>query len=253
MDDQDINYRQVFQNSVDKYEQTTQTKHISLIYNLEKDVLERFFYEINSGDLSVMDFACGSGRWTKYLETKFKSTVGVDVSRKMIDSAKRKCCKTHFHVTDITSNNQVTLKQEFDVITAFRFYKNAEDELREEVTKVIPTYLKENGYFIFDLHLNTYSFNGVVANCIKALKLDKVTSIGKLTIRTISLGDIKQLFENTNLEIVDYWGMGVMPGRSNTTLLPFKVLYELEKYFTLKKLFRNISYNILVIARKISV
>jgi len=251
MSNNKIEYRQVFQNNVESYERTTQTKHISLIYNLEKEVLDNFFYKINAKDLSVMDFACGSGRWTKYLETKFSKTFGVDVSQKMIDLAKKKCNNTQFIKTDVTSKNNSMSDQKFDIITAFRFYKNAEKELREDVTKEIPKYLKKGGYFIFDLHLNTYSFNGVFANIIKFLKIDRMVNISKLALTTISLKEIDQLFKNTSLKIIDYWGMGVLPGRANTIILPYKTLYELEKYFTLNKKFRSICYNILIIAEKV--
>jgi len=250
--DGSIDYRNEFRRNVIKYESVTKSKYITLIYHLEKGVLESFFEKINSENKSVMDFACGSGRWTEYVEKKFKETVGVDVSEEMLSLAKKKCTHTRFILTDITSNdvNEQLEYETFDVITAFRFYKNAEQSLREAVTNKISIYLKKEGYFVFDLHLNSNSIIGTFAKTIRFLRLQKILKLNKLTVRTISLADIKKLFEDHDLVIVDYYGMGVLPSRSNQLILPPKILFMIESYFTRNKLMRDYSYNLLIIARK---
>ena len=248
----EIDYRNRFKNSAGAYEKITQSKHIRLIYELEKGVFLKLLGEINSEEKTLMDFACGTGRWTQFLENHFKQTTGTDVSEQMIATARQKCSKSGFIVTDITTDtvDKELKDKQFDVITAFRFYKNAEEQLRKDVTESIPRYLKKNGLFIFDLHLNTFSFMGILANIIRFLKLQKLLKIGELTIRTISLNDIRKLFTDTHFEIVDYYGMGVLPGRSNYTILPKKLLYKIETFFTKRKILRGFSYNILVIAKK---
>lgn len=248
----ETDYRNLFTDKAEAYEQIVQSKHIRLIYNLEKDIIEKIFSEINSKEKTLMDFACGSGRWTSVLEKHFLNAAGVDVSEQMISIARKKCVNTEFIITDITSDNvDAALKdKKFDVITAFRFYKNAQDSLRKEVTMIIPEYLKDDGLFIFDLHLNTFSIMGILASIMRFLKFSSLFKIPVLQIRTISLGQIKKLFRDSELEVVDYYGMGVFPGRSNYTILPQKMLYKTESFFTRHKLFRNISYNILIIAKK---
>lgn len=248
----EIDYRNRFKNSAEAYEKITQSKHIRLIYELEKSVLVKLLGEINSKEKTLMDFACGTGRWTQFLENHFKQTTGIDVSEQMIATARQKCDRSGFIVTDITADtiDKELQDKQFDVITAFRFYKNAEEQLRKAVTEAIPKYLRKEGLFIFDLHLNTYSFMGVPANIIRMLKLQKLLKLGELTIRTISLRDIRRLFRDTPLEIIDYYGMGTLPGRSNYTILPKKLLYKIETFFTNRKFLRGFSYNILVIAKK---
>jgi 2-polyprenyl-3-methyl-5-hydroxy-6-metoxy-1,4-benzoquinol methylase len=249
---EDRDYREQFIDSAEAYEKTIQTKHIRLIYELEKQTLEKLFSKINSRGKSVMDFACGTGRWTEFLEKHFKEIAGIDVSENMIQIARQKCKKASFFVTDITSENtdKEVLGKKFDVITSFRFYKNAQKQLRQQVTEVIPKYLKQDGLFIFDLHLNTFSFMGILATIMHLLRLHRLFKIGELTIRTISLGDIKRLFKDTPLKIIDYYGMGILPGRSNYTVLPQKLLYKTESFFTNKRILRRFAYNILVIAQK---
>ena len=97
----EIDYRNVFQSSAAEYEEITASKHIRLIYELEKEILDEMFKEIGSTDRSVMDFACGSGRWTQYLEKKFDECIGVDVSKGMVTVAEGKCQKAKFVITDI--------------------------------------------------------------------------------------------------------------------------------------------------------
>jgi ubiquinone/menaquinone biosynthesis C-methylase UbiE len=250
----EIEYRDSFKQNVDAYEKIVGSKHIQLIYHLEKGVLARYFDEIQAQDKSVMDFACGSGRWTQFLETQFATTVAVDVSEGMIDKARSKCQSAEFVVTDITSESvsPVLQDRQFDVITAFRFYKNAQTSLRESATRALPRYLKDGGLFIFDLHLNTFSLVGILARIMSFLRLPKLLGVSELWLRTISLSTIRRLFAGSDFEIVDYYGMGILPGRSNWVILPRKSLYAVEEFFTRRKLGRGMSYNILVIARKTS-
>jgi len=246
-----IDYRKHFIGNVEAYDELTQSKHIRLIYELEKTVLEKILAKINSRQKSVMDFACGTGRWTQFLERHFEKTTGVDVSEKMIAFARQKCERAQFIVTDITNDtvDKTLENKQFDVITAFRFYKNAEEQLRQAVTEAIQKYLKKDGLFIFDLHLNTFSFMGILAGIIRFLKVRKFIGVSNLTIRTISLNNIRKLFENSGFEIIDYYGMGILPGRSNYTILPAKLLRRIESFFTSRKILRGFSYNILVVAK----
>jgi len=247
-----IDYRSRFKESAGAYDKLTQSRHVRLIYELEKRVLENVLAKINSREKSLMDFACGTGRWTQFLEGHFKETAGVDVSEEMVALARQKCSKTEFIVTDITSDtvDKRLEDRRFDVITAFRFYKNAEEELRQAVTEAIPKYLKKDGLFIFDLHLNTFSFMGMLAGIIRFLRVQSLLGIGDLTVRTISLRCIRKLFEDSSFEIIDYYGMGVLPGRSNYTVLPGNLLYKIESFFTNRRILGRFSYNILVITKK---
>ena len=41
-------------------------------------------------DVSLLDFACGSGRITQFLETRVSRCTGIDVSKSMLDRARAK-------------------------------------------------------------------------------------------------------------------------------------------------------------------
>jgi SAM-dependent methyltransferase len=249
----EIDYRNVFQNdNASAYDELTGSKHIRLIYELEKEVLDRVFKEGSSSEKDLMDFACGSGRWTRFLEGYFKSSTGVDISGQMIEIAKTKCERSEFVVTDITSDSvdEGLADRQFDVITTFRFFKNAQEQLRRSALAGLRDYLKDDGVLIFDVHLNSWSIMGLLARLISVLGLKKVLKTGELMVRTMSLGDVKRMFADGGFEIVDYWGMGVLPGRSNYILLPWGWLRRLEGWFTGKKILRGMSYNLLILAKK---
>ena len=248
----EIDYRNQFKKDAKAYDQIVQSKHIRMIYQLEKEILQDVFSRLPCKDPEVMDFACGTGRWTRVLETFSDRTLGVDVSQEMISRAKETCRKTEFVVTDITSDevSDALRGRKFNVITAFRFYKNAQDALRRAVTEALPTYLHEEGLFIFDLHLNTHSFMGLLANLMRLLRFPRLFGMSELLIRTMSMADVKRLFKDSAFEVVDYYGMGILPGRSNTVLLPEKWLYGVEAFFTRRQLFRRLSYTLLIVARK---
>ncbi len=248
----EIEYRNEFKKDAQAYDRIVRSKHIQLIYTLEKQVLERVFAEMGSRDKSLMDFACGSGRWTCVWEDYFANALGVDVSEQMISVARDKCHKAEFLVTDITSDDvDSTLEgRTYDVITAFRFYKNAQESLRQSATKALPKYLKDGGLFIFDLHLNTFSFMGILASLMRFLRFPKLFGMSQLLIRTMSLRDIQTLFKDSEFEVIDHYGMGVLPGRANMMVLPRPWLHKIETFFTTRKILRGLSYNVLVIARK---
>lgn len=249
----EFDYRKVFQNdNVPAYDKLTGAKHIQLIYELEKEILSEIFKNENSSEKDIMDFACGSGRWTHFLEHYFKSSTGVDISEQMIETAKKKCRHSELIVTDITSDcfDERLHERKFDIITTFRFFKNAQPQLRLSALRALNGFLKNDGILIFDVHLNSWSVMGLLARLISLLRLQKIFDIGELKVRTMSLGDVKRMFADNGFEITDYWGMGVLPGRSNYILLPWTWLRRLEGWITRKKILRKISYNLLIVAKK---
>ncbi|MFA6098537.1 MAG: class I SAM-dependent methyltransferase [Patescibacteria group bacterium] len=245
-------YRDGFMTGATSYESITARKHISLIYKLEQDILSDFFKKINSHSKTVLDFACGTGRWTMFLEKYFHKVTGLDISPKMIELAQQKCKQTNFYVDDITGDKNANLhfNDAFDVLTAFRFYKNAENELQINATRSLQKLVKKGGYFIFDLHLNTFSIMGLIACFIRITQLYKLLKINPLAVRTISLRRIRKIFKHSDFEIIDYFGMGIVPGRRNFTLLPTSTLMPFERWLSQHKILRNFCYNLLVFAQK---
>jgi SAM-dependent methyltransferase len=123
---------------------------------VEAEILSRIVRRLFEQGLSgSLDFACGTGRISRVMENLAKRSWGVDVSETMIAEARRKCRRTTFIVQDLT-------QQDLDIepvglITAFRFFGNAEDPLRLAALHAIRRHLDPGGYLIFNNHRNPWS------------------------------------------------------------------------------------------------
>src|SRR5688500_16110062 len=112
-----------------------------------------------TGKPRCLDFACGTGRVTSRVEPMASESYGVDVSESMLNSARAKCRSTTFVCADLTKED-VDLGT-FDVVTAFRFFGNAQDELRASALHAIHRRLRPGGYLVMNNHRNPNSFLAV--------------------------------------------------------------------------------------------
>ncbi len=88
----------------------------------------------------------------------------------MLRIAKNVCKQSKIISIDITKEN---LKDKFDVVTAFRFFLNAEDRLRVEALSAIYNILEDDGYLITNIHVNTKSIMGLMYRIINKFYQNK--------------------------------------------------------------------------------
>jgi trans-aconitate methyltransferase len=129
----------------------------SAVWELEKIILSRILNKRKK--LTTLDFACGTGRITSYLEKlDIHPLTGLDVSQSMLQFAKKKLRYTKLVTTDIaTSRFAKTHERYFQTILAFRFFLNADPELRRVMFNRLHTMLSDEGKLIFNIHGNTNS------------------------------------------------------------------------------------------------
>jgi len=143
-----------------------------------------------------LDFACGTGRITSLIEPLARESCGVDVSTSMIAEAARKCPKTRFVVRDLTK--ELLDDTDFNLATAFRFFGNAEDDLRRAAFKAVSRHLVRGGYFVFNNHRNVGSGRA---------RLQRAT--GRFDDHAdLDLAKIRRLMEPAGLELVRTTGIG---------------------------------------------
>lgn len=111
--------------------------------------IKRFFPE---GPQRYLDFACGTGRITEQIAPLARESVGVDISPTMIEQARRKCPKTTFFLGDITQEDPPL--GSFDLVSSFRFFGNAQDELRDSALKAITRRIAPGGHLLINSHRN---------------------------------------------------------------------------------------------------
>jgi SAM-dependent methyltransferase len=104
-----------------------------------------------------LDFACGTGRITQVIEPLADESYGVDVSQAMLDVARGKCPRTTFIRADLTA--EALPLPPFDLVTAFRFFGNAQDELRAAALDAMRRVLAPGGLLIANDHVNPGSLH----------------------------------------------------------------------------------------------
>ncbi len=150
----------------------------------EKPFLKDFFARLSrekSGP--VLDFACGTGRITRILKQYFEKVVGVDVSPDMLSQARKALLGVDFINVDLTKEeNEIG---QFELITAFRFFLNAQPELRRQSLEAFSRHLKPGGFLVLNNHLRASSIAG------KLIKFGRKTGLtGRNCLEDAELEDL---------------------------------------------------------------
>lgn len=181
------------------------------------DIINIYF---NKRDIHLLDFACGTGRISNYLEHRTKTSVGIDVSSSMLEIAKGKLKRTALIQSDLTSKN-VLQGRKFNLITAFRFFLNAEPDLRNAVMKVLVTLMSEDGYLVFNNHHNL-----TAPIMLWSYFRNRINSKGVNNF--MSIREIKNLVKDYNLEIVRFYPVGFF--RIPKVNLPVSWKHKMEDF-----------------------
>lgn len=123
---------------------------------IEKPLLDDLFTAISEGgNKKYLDFACGTGRILGVGEQYFQNSTGVDISAEMLAVAEKNCQTSKLIQQDITKQ---PLKYKYDIVTAFRFFLNAEDELTDDVLRTLHSFLLvDDGILLLNIHVNANS------------------------------------------------------------------------------------------------
>jgi ubiquinone/menaquinone biosynthesis C-methylase UbiE len=127
----------------------------------EYALLDRIIRDLfNNSIPRYLDFACGTGRITSHIGGKTAKSYGVDLSSNMLDVARKKCPDTEFILQDIT-NDPLDIEP-VDLVTAFRFFGNAQNDLRKQALSVLSGLVKPGGYLVFNNHRNPISISNLL-------------------------------------------------------------------------------------------
>jgi predicted TPR repeat methyltransferase len=149
----------------------------------------------------LLDFACGTGRITSFLEDCVTTSTGVDISGSMLAVAGQKLKRTEIIEADITAGN-IFKSRQFNLITAFRFFLNAEPELRSTAIEALADLLTEDGCLVFNNHHNLGS------PWIKMLYVRHRQKNPEGTFNVMSIEQMKDLAESAGLEIIELYPVG---------------------------------------------
>jgi len=121
---------------------------------MERVLLERIVPELfPDGIPRYLDFACGTARIAELVSGFTREAIGVDISESMLEEARTKCPTIRFVHADLTRDDSLDLGQ-FDLVSSFRFFGNAQSALRHQVLAVLASLVKPGGYLIINNHRN---------------------------------------------------------------------------------------------------
>ena len=186
-----------------KYEQAYEnsTYYGQLWNSVEREIVRHSFQQVkDSGASSYLDFACGTGRVLQVGKEVFANASGVDISSAMLEVAQQKCPDEKLYCQDITS---APLDGKFDVISAFRFFRNAEPSLQTEALRAMQRHLNPNGFLVANIHGNP------LAPSMWALKCKAM--ISRVPANTISRGYFTRLLEKEGFEVVSTVDYSYLP------------------------------------------
>lgn len=209
----------------------------SMMWELEKEVLDDVLRQY-PGIRNALDFACGTGRISKHLDEARLTVKGVDVSAGMLAIAKERAPDVHFVCDDITVGGDVQ-QGPFGIVTAFRFFPNAQVELRAQAMSTLARLLASDGVMVFNNHKNKTSLTYTLA------RLFFRRDFGEM-----SHAEVVSLMRSNGLREVASYHLGVFPSNDRIRLLPLFILKRLERLFSRISMLRPLASNVIYLCQR---
>jgi SAM-dependent methyltransferase len=223
------------------YDRTHEVGYYAALWSkIEKPLLQAVLQELGGAQRKCLDFACGTGRITNVAADYFGEVVGVDVSAAMLARA-RGAHNVRLRQMDITRES---LGETFDVITAFRFFLNAEQQLRKEALEAMREHLNPAGRLVCNIQMNATSPIGMASRLANRLPWSPVRN-------TMSADELSTLLKSAGLTVEHVTGYGYLPRPGN--LLPRvceAFIKPAERIASLLRTPARFAQQLLVVAKK---
>lgn len=212
----------------------------AMLWRLEQRALKEIVRRhLVPGKIALLDFACGTGRILGHLAEDVQSATGVDVSSSMMEVARKVAPRAELIEADLTETD-VLGERSFDLITAFRFFPNAEPELRRAIFQVLSRHLAPQGVLVFNNHKNRNSLRGRF-----------VRLFGRGGARgTMTHAEVEALMLQTGLRIVEAVPLGTVPASDKRLPLPVSLLEQVERRLSRVPVLAPISQNIIYVCAR---
>ena len=132
----------------DKYSKYYDTIHIDKDYEIESNLINKYSTNKNS----LLDVGCGTANHSIILSEYFKKIVGVDLSKSMLNEAKKKIDLLKISNVELTNSELCSIDGTFDTIISMFNVVNHIQSLEElsMFFEDVKNKLNEDGIFIFD-------------------------------------------------------------------------------------------------------
>ena len=183
----------------------------ALNWEIEQRILARVFERhLHPPPLRAVDFACGTGRVLQYLAARVNETIGIDVSAEMLALARPRCSRSRLVQHDVTLAPLRDLPHPIDLVTAFRFFLNAEPKLRRDVLAWMRSVLRPNGVLVANFHLNPASLRG---------RYLRMRWAGQQRVPMLAPRDVDEMLTAAGFDVLARYGYEYLPYRREGTRL----------------------------------
>ena len=191
------------------YDRDLETSPLSMyLWRKEQLILEGWLKELDS-TRSALDFAAGTGRISVFLSQRFDRVLALDISQAMLELVPTKDATIEPVCADFRLNPEAVAGP-FDVVTAFRFFPNAQPDLRVSALDFIASRVRIGGLFIVNNHQNASSFLFRIGRLLKKTWANSALE---------NEGLIREV-EQHGFQLEEAVGMGVLPGSARRIFLP---------------------------------
>ncbi|OGZ44785.1 MAG: hypothetical protein A3J54_02060 [Candidatus Ryanbacteria bacterium RIFCSPHIGHO2_02_FULL_45_13b] len=190
--------------------------------------------------VSLLDFACGTGRIIAFLENTVNNATGVDIAEEMLQRARQVVRRARLIKTDLTRTDALR-GETFDLVTAFRFFLNAESVLREEAMAVLSQKLRnQDSVLIFNMHGNLWS-NRIFTKLWLRLRGKHLSASTRR--------EMELLARRHGLQVVRWYGLGTLP-KIVYRLIGSRAAYFIDRILSHVPGARFISYDLVFVCKK---
>ena len=222
--------------------------HRATIWRLEQRILlDLVQCNFLSERPRYLDFGCGTGRILGYLSSYCRSAVGVDVSASMLDIARSRGIAAEIIHADITRNDSLC-KREFDLITAFRFFPNAECELRKAALRALVLHLSKEGVLVFNNHKNAGSLRERLGSAKRWMRRHSAAARQG---RLMSDSDVRNLVSEAGLAIDQVYHLAVLPLSDHRMWFPQPMIVAIEGVLSRIRLLRPLAQNVIYVCHRV--
>ncbi len=218
----------------------------SLLWELEKAGLGSLLAEFrqNHPRVEYLDFAAGSGRVAAFVENFADHATAIEISEPMADRARQRLVKSQVLCRDITLGS-APVEAKYDLITAFRFFLNAEPGLRVAALRALASRLRdESSWLIFNNHGNLWSLK------LLAWPYHRLRSAGKgwqPRGNYLRHSQIIRLLDDAGFRLIKVAGLGVLGGKI-AARMPFDRALKMERWLSSHPLYARFGQDQIYVA-----
>jgi len=203
--------------------------YLRAMWQLEQDVLQKVIRDYFPAAVpQYLDFACGTGRICRFVKNFCTQTTAIDISEDMLRIAKDRDGDSNYVLGDLTADDPFP-GQEFDLITTFRFFPNAEPALRAAVASRLVEHLSPDGILVFNNHLNHGSVRHKIFTDFRGKYLSKF--FGRGMQHSMERSEVAALISGCGLEVVQVIPVAQLPFTKKINPRVAGIVLAFEKAF----------------------